>query len=99
MANLIDKYLANGLRDFAGLEVRGSVPVKQEVLNELLADLLQQGQAGGEEAPATPEPPAAPGAGHAPALNPRDLLRHVKGAQVRAEDGRLVLDFEVRIEP
>ena len=93
MANFLDKYLANGLRDFAGLQVRGSVPVKQEILNEILAEVLKQGQSDAAATEATPAAAAPPAN-----LDPKALLRHVKNAQVRAEDGRLDLDFEVRID-
>ena len=42
MKELIDKFLNNGLADFEGLEIAGSIPIKQEVINEAITSFLQE---------------------------------------------------------
>ena len=95
MASPIDKYLQNDLADFAGLRVTGTVPVKQEILNDLLQTVLSDMQKPVDpDAPATETVKAASGAG----FDPKGLIKHVKKAAIRAEDGRLVLDFDIAVE-
>ena len=91
----------NGLADFAGLRVTGTVPIKQEIVNGLIAELLQSGQAAPAasepSAPSAPEAPpssddpfATPAAPSAPpvatpAAPPVDLRRLVLGMVRKAE--------------
>ena len=40
----LQKHIDNNFSDFEGLSISGQVPVKDQVLNELLADALRQAQ-------------------------------------------------------
>lgn len=94
MANPLEKYLENDLADFAGLRVSGTLPVKQEVLNDLLQSVLTD-LATPKSAAVTDTPKPA---SSAPNVDPSKLVKFVKKAQVRAEDGRLVLDFDLAVD-
>jgi hypothetical protein len=96
MDELISKYLANNLKDFAGLEVTGSVPVKQEVINEFIKAALVSGT---EAVPSSPAAPADKRTSEEFKVNPREFLKFVKKAEVTAEDGKLTLSFALRIDP
>lgn len=89
--NPFEKYLQNDLADFAGLRVSGTLPVKQEILNDLLQTVLADMQA-----PASAPAPASPSASES-GMDPKRLLKFVKKAELRAEEGRLVLDFDVQV--
>jgi hypothetical protein len=90
--DIIDGFVRNGLADFEGLEIRGSIPVKQELLNELLAAALRAPTNPAGSDASAPAPPAAP-AGAAMI----DLLRSlVKTAEIKATDGAFTLNFEMR---
>ena len=56
MTDLLNKYISNGFADFKGLTITGSIPIKQEVVNELIAELLQKGM----NLPATPRSGSSP---------------------------------------
>ncbi len=93
--NPFEKYLRNDLADFAGLRVSGTLPVKQEILNDLLQSVLSDMTA----SPATTD---VPGGGASTGASGGDfdakrLLKFVKKAEIRAEEGRLVLDFDVNV--
>ena len=49
MKELIENALAGGLKDLAGLELSGTIPVKQELINEALQLALE-----------SPPPPTSP---------------------------------------
>ena len=85
MIALLKKYAANGFADFRGLTISGEIPVKQELINEVLAEYLSTATA------------AATPAGGPPVVDPKTLLQFVKKAEVRADAGVLTLDFEVKI--
>ena len=97
MATPFDKYLTNDLADFAGLKITGSLPVKQEILNDLLQTVLADMKSPQDPATATPtlEKAVTP---DAPNFDPKRLLKHLKKAEIRAEAGRLVLDFDVSVD-
>jgi hypothetical protein len=92
MADLLNKYISNGFADFKGLMITGSIPIKQEVVNELIAELLQKG--------INPSPTTLSGASPTPRLNlnVNDLLKFVKRAEVKADDGKITLDCEIRVD-
>ena len=95
--NPFDKYLANNLADFAGARISGTLPVKQEVLNDLLQTVLAD-MATPKTAAAIPAAPITPAASDsAPAFDASRLVQFVKKAQIRVEEGRLVLDFDLRV--
>jgi len=95
--NPFDKYLANGLADFSGLRVSGSLPVKQEVLNDLLQTVLQDLSVPKATEPAAPAAPAAPKSSSS-RVDPSTLVKFVKKAEVRVEEGRLVLNFDLSVD-
>jgi len=90
MNKIIDRLIASNFAELQGLQITGTIPVKQEILNEALADVL----ANGLPAPGTAAP-AAPAAG-APAVNVNDLLKLVTKAEITAHEGEIRLEFEIR---
>lgn len=104
MSNPLDKHLQNAFADFEGLSISGTIPLRQELLNEIIAHVLHNG---------VPQPPQAPPAAalldgglNAPPESQAEprvkpdvnaLLKRVKRASVRFENGRAVMDFEIRV--
>lgn len=92
--NPFDKYLQNDLADFAGLRVTGTVPVTQEILNDLLqtvlADMASPAAQTGTKA-------VAETVAQTSDFDAKRLLKHLKKAEIRAETGRLVLDFDISV--
>lgn len=86
MKELLEKILAGGAKELAGLELEGVIPIRQEFLNEALAEGLKQGVT--KEIPSGKPPEAAQ-------INA--LLAHVKKAQVTAEDGKLTIAFQIKV--
>ena len=86
MKELLEKILAGGAKELAGLELEGVIPIRQELLNEALAEGLKQGVT--KEIPESKPPEAAQ-------INA--LLSHVKKAQVTAEDGKLTITFQIKV--
>lgn len=82
MNNWLEKQRANGFADFTGLAISGKLPIKESLINELLADFLQ-----GETAPAEPKR----------ASNLNDLLKLVRKASVHADVGVITLEFEIEV--
>jgi hypothetical protein len=89
MKEWIESQIANGLSAFPGLTLSGRVPVKEELINELLAAWLRDGV--GPARSGTASPPS----GQAPDLT--SLMRSVKRASIHAEAGVVTLDFEFRV--
>jgi hypothetical protein len=87
MQEIIQKHIDNGFSEFEGLSITGTIPVRETLLNGLLADVLQRLAEG-----STPAPSATPG--------PRGLLpavaRLVRKAEVHAKEGVIVFEFEVQ---
>jgi hypothetical protein len=102
MKELIEKYLNNGLADFEGLEITGSVPVKQEVINDAIASVLQSLAGGNAEQTSAPAPDVMPtesakaGESKAPKLPLKALVGMVKRAEVQAVEGKLIVHFTVQ---
>ena len=96
MKALVDRWLADDLAAFDGLTLSASLPVKEQILNDVLALLIQPdapASAAGESdapAPSAPQQPAAP----TPRLDPRKFIRR---AEVSAEGGRLTLHCDVYV--
>jgi len=98
MLNLINKYLANGLSDFPGLHVTGTIPVKQEIVNEFIAEILRQGT--NSAAHAGQEMPAPDSSSPSPVNvlpHAGDLIGLVKKAEIKADAGRITVEFEIRV--
>jgi len=86
MQELIQRHIDNGFSEFEGLSITGTIPVRETLLNGLLADVLQNLAEG--SAPASPDTPG-----------PRGLLpavaKLVKKAEVHAKEGVIVFEFAV----
>jgi hypothetical protein len=108
MNELINKLLANNMAALEGLQISGSVPVHTDLINEVIATVLKDGLPGkdksasatetessGSPVPFTPAP-SSPASGDKPKLEPEALLQLVKRAEVKADNGRIVFEFEVR---
>jgi hypothetical protein len=85
MKELIEKALAGGLKELAGLELNGTIPIRQELINEVIAETLESG---------VPEIKKV----ERPVVDVNTLLPHVKKAEVSAENGKLTLHFEIKID-
>lgn len=86
MISILQKYAANGFADFSGLSVTGKIPVKQELLNELIANFLTTA---GSPTTTQPQAPSA--------IDPKVFLPLVKKAQITADTGVLTLHFELEV--
>ena len=82
MREWLEAQLAAGLPALAGSSVSGTLAVKQDLVNELLATWLKDA--------ATPTPPTA-------APDMKAAARFVRRASVRAENGTLSIDFAIEI--
>lgn len=78
-----EAQLAAGLPAFAGTSLSGTVAVKDELINQLLKEWMA----------------GRTGAANAPAVDAKSLLRHVTNAAVRAEQGRILVDFGFTVPP
>lgn len=79
----IQKLSENNFAALRGLSVAGVVPVREDLINEWLAGLLQT-------APAEPAAPALP-------LNWNALKPFLKQLEVRAADGRVAVSFRIEV--
>jgi hypothetical protein len=102
MKQLIEKLIATNFADLEGLQISGTVPVKQELMNEVLAEVLKgeisspsAAASADAAAPAVVAEPSAPRAS-GPRLNPKDLLKLITHAEITAHEGELRLNFEIR---
>lgn len=105
LQDLIAKHLANNLAEFEGLHITGTVPVRTDLVNAVIADVLTNGLPGGGSTPSATDGPSASAAGASSSGGklPVDratletLLRTlVKRAEITAENGAITLHFEVR---
>jgi hypothetical protein len=83
MQQWIQSQLAAGLPAFAGTSISGTLAVTQELLNELIATWLREQSALG----------ASPDSG----VDFRGALTTVKTLAVRAEPGRVLVDFSIAV--
>ena len=86
MNDWIKKQFDNGFTDLQGLSIKAEIPVKDRLVNELLAEVLN----------ATP-PPAGSTAPATPDVDFRRLLKFVEKAEVRATEGTITLDVAIKI--
>ncbi len=84
MKELIEKALASGLQELACLELSGTIPIGQDLINEVIAETLENG------VPAKSV--------DRPRVDANALIPYVKKAHVSAENGRLTLKFEIKID-
>ena len=91
ITDMLAHYLARGLIDFRGLELIGTIPVPDKVLNELIRQYLTQGM--GAANPSHQAPPS-----QQPQVPVAELVRLVKRAEIEAHEGRIVLHVELRVD-
>ena len=84
MQDWLKEQIANGFAAFDGASLTGSIPMKESLINEMIASVLAH--AG--------DPPAAQ-----PAFDPRLLAPFIRTATVRAEPGVVTLHLDLRIGP
>ena len=89
MHRLLQKYIANGFADFSGLAISGKIPLKQELINEAIAEVLSSAQA---STPVASQPRAAETA--LPAME--SLLPLLKSVEIQAEPGVVMVSFQLR---
>ena len=82
MQEWLKAQLAGGFSDFSGASLTGVIPVKEALVNELIAEALA----------AAREPEGA-----APAFDARALATFVRAATVRAEPGVITLQVELKV--
>ena len=102
MDELLQRLIANNFAELEGLQVTGSLPVRQDIINDALTTLLQNAQARSASQSAT-VPPAAdsqPFSPAAPAPKPvapaTNWFQLVSKLQVQLQDGKAVVAFELR---
>jgi hypothetical protein len=81
MRNWIAAQLAAGLPAFAGSKLSGTLAVKEEAVNELIAKWLAA-----DNAPS-----------QSPRVDVRVIRATIKSASLRAENGKLLIDVEIRL--
>jgi hypothetical protein len=86
MKELIERILSDGMKDFAGLELTGTIPVAQDSVNEVLKTALTHGI----EPPNVKIPKAD--------IDVNTLLPHVKKLEMHAEDKKVTFEFIIRVE-
>lgn len=83
--DLVQGWAARGFADFPGLAIDGSIPLKQELVNQLIAEFLRSPPAAASSPrPGVPEPLRLA------------LLQMIKKLEVRATEGVITLQVEVR---
>jgi hypothetical protein len=82
MRDWFEAQLATGFPALAGSTVQGTLALRQELLNELLAKWLAETQ--------RPE-------GVTPRLDLRPGLRFLRSAAVRVEPGTVLVDFKIAV--
>ena len=84
MNEWIRKQIDSGFSDFKGLSINARIPMKDSMVNELLAETLQS--------LASPSTSAAPGD-----VDLKSFLRFVERAEVKASEGVIALEVDIRI--
>lgn len=92
MKEIVERLLASGLEELAGLSLSGTIPIRQEWINEALKEALCC-----PPGASTADAPALPGAKPAPPV--AQWLSYVRQAEVEAQEGKLTLRFEIKIDP
>jgi hypothetical protein len=83
MQEWLTAQMASGFSAFQGAALTGTIPVKEELINELIAGFLAQ--AGEQDATAPP------------AIDVRALASFIRQVTIHAEPGVVTLHFDVRI--
>jgi hypothetical protein len=93
MDELLRRISANGFAEIEGLQVSGTLPVRQDIVNEIITSLVRDAQT--DPAPKPAAAPTAPAAGTS-SLPEVNWWKLVNKLQVVLRDGKLVIDFELR---
>lgn len=89
MDELLRRLAENNFEDIQGLEVTGSLPVRQDIVNDILGDVVSKMKADKEPAPAPPPSTAPKSSGP-------NWWKLVDQLEVRMTEGKLILDFKLR---
>jgi hypothetical protein len=92
MDEFLRRISANGFAEIEGLQVTGTLPVRQDIVNEIITSLVRDAQADPAPKPTAP-PAAASSSSNLPEVNWWKLVNKL---QVVLRDGKLVIDFELR---
>ena len=87
MDELMRRLAANGFAEIEGLQVTGTLPVRQDIVNDVITGLLRDVQSS-SPAPAAKAPE--------PAGGEVNWWKLVSKLQVLLKDGKLIIDFELR---
>jgi hypothetical protein len=97
MDELIRRFIENGFADFEGMHITGTIPVRQETVNEVIAAVLKgEIPIPGAEGGSSGTGGTGGGGRPKPKLPLPDLLKLVQRAEVQADNGRIIVNFEVR---
>ena len=80
MDELLRLLSANGFAEIEGLQVTGTLPVRQDIVNDVITGLLRDVQTGGMSGGAEDEV---------------NLWKLVNRLQVQLKEGKLIIDFEL----
>ena len=88
MKQWMQRQFDTGFSDLKGLSIAARVPLKDDLVNELLTEVLR------DIATKAPEPvapvPASP-------VDMRTLVKFINKAEVHAEDGVIVIDVSIKV--
>ncbi len=85
MDELLRRLADNDFADLEGLEVHGTLPVRQDIVNDILTNVVRDLKADKPEAPAKPSGNKSP-----------NWWKLVNKLEVQMTDGKLILDVELR---
>ncbi len=89
ISKVLHKYLSNGLADFPGLCISGTVPIKQDLINDVIGEWLESRRF-------TNKPKHSGTIGTAqPGLAPDSLLALLRMARIEAGPGVITVEFEI----
>jgi len=82
-SSLLQELIANRFAKLAGLNISGTIPLQQDLVNEALAELVQSW--------------SAPKQGQSSDGSVTRMLELVRKLEVRAEQGVILVDFEIGV--
>ena len=90
MQDLINKHVANGFSDFKGLRIEGSLPLTEGTINEFISEMLANMTKSSSDT-------TAGASSFKLGLDIGTFLSLVKKAEIRVEQGKVTLQFEVSV--
>jgi hypothetical protein len=82
-SSFIHELMEGGFRRLTGLKISGTVPLSQDLVNEALAEWIQN--------------TSRPHDGEKPSVSVAQFVTLVRKVQVRAEPGVINVDFEIAV--